>query len=80
MTAAETNWLIMLINAIKNRNLWIFIAVFFGCVFGMRPGGAQKLKVGDMAPEFTLKALDGATVSLSDFKGKVIFIDFFGYN
>lgn len=28
------------------------------------------LKVGDMAPEFTMKGSDGKTYSLSDFKGK----------
>lgn len=29
-----------------------------------------ELKVGDVAPPFTLKASDGKTYSLSDFKGK----------
>jgi peroxiredoxin Q/BCP len=28
------------------------------------------LKVGDAAPEFTLRATDGKTYKLSDFKGK----------
>ena len=28
------------------------------------------LKVGDTAPEFTLRATDGKTYKLSDFKGK----------
>ena len=28
------------------------------------------LKVGDRAPEFTLRATDGKTYKLSDFKGK----------
>jgi peroxiredoxin Q/BCP len=31
---------------------------------------APELKVGDQAPNFTLKASDGKTYSLSDFKGK----------
>ena len=31
---------------------------------------ADELKVGDKAPEFSLKASDGKTYSLSDFKGK----------
>jgi peroxiredoxin (alkyl hydroperoxide reductase subunit C) len=29
-----------------------------------------KVKVGDMAPDFTLPAIDGGTVSLSDYRGK----------
>jgi peroxiredoxin len=32
-----------------------------------------------MAPEFTLESLDGENISLSDFKGKVVYIFWFGY-
>lgn len=35
-------------------------------------------KVGDQAPDFTLQTLDGKTVSLSDYKGKGIFLNFWG--
>jgi peroxiredoxin Q/BCP len=31
---------------------------------------AMELKVGDMAPDFTLQASDGKTYHLADFKGK----------
>lgn len=34
------------------------------------PAMAAELKVGDMAPNFTLQASDGHTYKLSDFKGK----------
>jgi peroxiredoxin Q/BCP len=34
------------------------------------PAPATELKVGDMAPDFTLPASDGKTYHLADFKGK----------
>ncbi|MGD9900651.1 MAG: redoxin domain-containing protein [Calditrichaceae bacterium] len=36
--------------------------------------------VGDPAPDFTLNRLDGGTFTLSDYKGKVIYLFFVGYN
>jgi thioredoxin-dependent peroxiredoxin len=38
---------------------------------------AQELKVGDMAPDFTLKASDGQTYSLSKLKGKTVVLAWF---
>ena len=37
---------------------------------GSAARAAEELKVGDKAPDFTLKASDGKTYSLADFKGK----------
>ena len=37
---------------------------------GTNAPAAEELKVGDKAPNFTLKATDGKTYSLADFKGK----------
>ena len=39
--------------------------------------GGSFFKVGDPAPNFTLTALDGQTVSLQQFKGKVIVLGLF---
>jgi len=40
----------------------------------------QRVKPGSPAPAFTLKNEKGQPVSLSDFKGKVVYIDFWGVN
>lgn len=39
----------------------------------------QVPEVGDLAPDFTLQQLEGDYVSLNDFRGKVVFINFFGF-
>ena len=44
-------------------------AIFCGC-------NAQSLKVGDDMPDFTLQTVNGDDMSLSQFKGKVVLIDF----
>ena len=38
---------------------------------------AAELKVGDKAPAFSLKATDGSTVKLSDFKGRKVVLYFY---
>ncbi|MFA6078222.1 MAG: TlpA disulfide reductase family protein [Candidatus Omnitrophota bacterium] len=39
--------------------------------------GCDAIEVGQAAPEFSLNDPDGKTVSLSEFQGKVIILDFF---
>lgn len=39
----------------------------------------QVPKVGDLAPDFTLQQLEGDYVSLNNFRGKVVLINFFGF-
>ena len=40
-------------------------------------GWAQELKVGDVAPNFTLKASDGKTYTLTQLKGKTVVLAWF---
>ena len=49
------------------------IFLFSGCGGGRRTESAQ---IGRPAPEFQLRDLSGATVSLSQFRGKVVVLDF----
>jgi len=44
-----------------------------GCSTG--PGGPAA-EIGDSTPDFTLVDLDGNQVSLSDFRGKAVFLNF----
>jgi len=39
--------------------------------------GQPELKVGDQAPDFTLKATDGQTYSLSKLRGKTVVLAWF---
>ncbi len=41
-----------------------------GLVMAQQPGDAVPLKVGDVAPNFTLTGTMGGKVTLADFKGK----------
>jgi peroxiredoxin Q/BCP len=42
-----------------------------------RPASAQELKVGDMAPDFTLSASDGQTYTLSKLRGRTVVLAWF---
>ena len=37
-------------------------------------------KVGEPAPDFELQRLTGGTVTLSEFRGQVVLLNFLGYN
>jgi peroxiredoxin Q/BCP len=48
-----------------------------GIFFFATGASAQELKVGDVAPDFTLQASDGQTYSLSKLKGKTVVLAWF---
>jgi peroxiredoxin Q/BCP len=56
------------------RQLILTLAAIGMCAAG---AWAQELKVGDMAPDFTLKATDGQTYTLSKLKGKTVVLAWF---
>ncbi|MCD8280081.1 TlpA family protein disulfide reductase, partial [Enterocloster citroniae] len=43
---------------------------------GIEPQPGKPLKSGNKAPDFTAELIDGSTVTLSDFKGKPVIINF----
>jgi peroxiredoxin len=44
--------------------------------FSVQSAGASSLPVGEKAPEFALQNLDGNEVSLADYQGRVVLVDF----
>ena len=51
------------------------IAAAIGLIVG-QPAVAQKIKVGEPSPPFTLTLADGSSVSLADLKGQVVVLNF----
>ncbi len=50
----------------------------FGGITGPPPAAADP-KVGDQAPDFSLPATTGGTISLSQFRGKkIVLLEFYG--
>lgn len=55
------------------------LALVLVVVFGAGTVSGQVPAVGDLAPDFTLQALDGSEVSLVDLRGRTVIITFIGY-
>lgn len=52
-------------------------AVVAALLFAPATSAAQELKVGDVAPDFTLQASDGKTYTLSKLRGRTVVLAWF---
>jgi peroxiredoxin Q/BCP len=59
------------------RTIQISAVALTGMVVFATGAWAQELTVGDIAPDFTLKASDGETYMLSQLKGKTVVLAWF---
>lgn len=63
----------------SRRAAWLILAlalVSFAPVIGQTPPDPSRTHVGDQAPQFTVKTLDGQTIDIAALKGKLILIAF----
>ncbi len=54
--------------------------ILAAATFSIAGEALASAKVGEPAPDFELQRLTGGTVTLSEFKGKVVLLNFLGYN
>lgn len=59
------------------RKIQITALALTGIIAFAIDASAQELKVGDVAPDFTLQASDGQTYTLSKLKGKTVVLAWF---
>lgn len=59
------------------NSIRIFCALVASLAFLSGGAEAQELKVGDMAPDFTLQASDGQTYTLSKLRGQHVILAWF---
>jgi peroxiredoxin len=63
----------------SNATITLVALVIFALSFGvvwLQSSKYEPLTVGNVAPDFELPTLDGKSVRLSDFRGKVVFLNF----
>ena len=56
--------------------LFLSLAISVVACSGLGAGASRGINVGNRAPDFTLEALDGSKVSLQDYRGKVVLVNF----
>ena len=66
-------------NCYVRLNSGVFWGSLIALLLSVQGTMGQVPKVGDIAPDFTLQQLEGDYVSLNDFRGKVVLINFFGF-
>lgn len=64
-------------NSKINKRYYLVIFLLFFCLGGLSVIlSAQQNMLGKKAPDWTLKDINGKDVNLSDFRGKVVILDF----
>jgi cytochrome c biogenesis protein CcmG, thiol:disulfide interchange protein DsbE len=61
---------------LRRRMSWGLAAVFLAAAVAAQPAAARDPVVGQIAPNFQVTTLDGQKLSLSDFKGEVVVLNF----
>ena len=54
---------------------FVLFYLYFSIIKKQGPGVESMVKIGEKAPDFELAVLGGNTVKLSDYKGKVVFLN-----
>ena len=61
-----------------NKKFLSLLVITCTVILGFAVGQVSAVEVGDQAPDFTLTdAINGSTISLADYRGKVVLLDFF---
>lgn len=59
----------------------VIVLIVLALVYALlqnRSESSSSLRIGKMAPDFTATTLDGSAVSLSDYRGKGVLLNFWG--
>jgi hypothetical protein len=68
--------------SVKTTTLFLVVAIFFlfsASVVKLKAEELASVKIGEVAPVFTLENQLGGKISLSDFKGKIVVLEWFNH-